>query len=693
MTALSASILGEVGRRPDIVTLLLRETAGNAFFVVEVLRDLAQAAGTLGQIGQLDTSRLPSEFGSGGVLAVLTRRLGRVPRATRPFLHAAAVFGKELDLNVLASLPTELIGSMEEQLTTCAAVAVLEISENRWRFTHDKLREACLRELTEHERKSWHLRIGEAIERAYPHELGRHAAQLGHHFDQADQPARALPYWLQAGDRATPRGSMHEAIGYLDRAVALFDRVHHSPAERAHALGLLCRAYHGAGKATESTQVLALLFADAGLPIPESNLRTLGKMGLLVSSQLLRRVGFRPGLDEPARRSSEAAVDAFVAVLEASAEISSQLHLAFGVLAVVHLAERLRDPARMAAAYSGLGVLLCNLSLQRLGDSYFQESLRLLSSLPDPPADAQATVAFSRWIAAAYHGEWERARQIMDEELVHRRRMGDWRHELLTMMQPGCLMLWLGESAEGYQAVDALEELAQHVDSSQYACWARCIRAALALRAGQREQSAAQLDDAEPYQARTADPLSKALWLAFKGLHAMRSGRPTDARQHADRALDVLGSRPRWVYGQIFALCTVAETYDLLLAQTTAPSERASVTVRYRDVLQRLLGMCGVIPLGWPSVLLWAGRYLLLHDLRPLAQVCLRLALRASRAYRVPFDEAMVQHSLAMLAHRSGDHAHAVRAATAARELFTRLGALDYAKDTHRFTAPGHRSA
>ena len=53
----------------------------------------------------------------------------------------------------------------------------------------------------------------------------------------------------------------------------------------------------------------------------------------------------------------------------------------------------------------------------------------------------------------------------MDEALAHRRRMGDWQHELLTVMQPACLMLWLGEPEAGHSAVQALQDLAQHVNA------------------------------------------------------------------------------------------------------------------------------------------------------------------------------------------------------------------------------------
>lgn len=49
---LSASILGETGRQAQIVDLLRRETEGIPFFLIEVVRALAEYAGELSQIGQ-----------------------------------------------------------------------------------------------------------------------------------------------------------------------------------------------------------------------------------------------------------------------------------------------------------------------------------------------------------------------------------------------------------------------------------------------------------------------------------------------------------------------------------------------------------------------------------------------------------------------------------------------------------------
>lgn len=73
--------------------------------------------------------------------------------------------------------------------------------------------------------------------------------------------------------------------------------------------------------------------------------------------------------------------------------INSQLHLSFLILAMVRLTVQLHDPARMVVAYSGLGTLLCNLSLQPLEDDYFQQSLRLPTKIGNPMVESLATVA------------------------------------------------------------------------------------------------------------------------------------------------------------------------------------------------------------------------------------------------------------------------------------------------------------
>lgn len=206
---------------------------------------LAEEAGALAKIG---SGRIPSQVVAGGVQAVLLRRLGRVPASAHSLLSAAAVLGRELDLVVLRALQTEQSETVETHLAACAAVAVLEVLENRWRFAHDKLRETVLAQLADDERRGWHRRIGETIAAVYAHDLDPHAAALGHHFEQAGEWVRAVGCRLLAGKLAMHSGALLEAVAHLDRAVALPAHARAAPAERAHAIGLLAQAYNSAGR-------------------------------------------------------------------------------------------------------------------------------------------------------------------------------------------------------------------------------------------------------------------------------------------------------------------------------------------------------------------------------------------------------------------------------------------------------------
>lgn len=671
---LSASMLGEVGRRQDIVALLVRETGGNAFFIVEVVRALAEGVGTLGRIG---TGSIPTHVAAGGVQAVLSRRLGRVPEAARPLLCAAAVFGKELDIAVLQALPEGVGEHIEEHIAACAAVAVLEVCENRWRFVHDKLRETLLGQLTAEARALWHLRLGEAIERTYAAELSSQAATLGYHFDQAGVPARALPYLLQAGDRATPRGSMHEAIAHLDRAVALFDRVAHTPSERAHALGLLCRAYHGAGKAEESTKILERMFADAGLRMPSSPWQFFTNTAGLVIHHLRFRLGGQPQRRlEPEQTALHAeAADAQVAILEALLEVRSPSQITYLTLALAAVGERLRDPARMAAGYAALGSTFANASMRRLSDSYFGQARKLLAQNPAPALDIQAFVELLISFACTCRGEWELSDRALAEDLAYRRRVGDWRHELLNVLQGAALMLWRGESAAGHASLRALEELAYRVDSAQFACWGQGLRAALALRAGQLDRAAQLVDEARENQARTADPVANALFWGISGLCALRRELPIEARRCADRALDILLAKPTLVYGQLVVLVAVTETYAVLWQKSRDANEKVALATRFRDALARFRILGALIPIGRPQAFLWHGRYAALHGQTRFAEWLFHRSQQASARYRMPFDEAHAHKALAELAQARGECATAAAERNKARLLFERLGA------------------
>lgn len=211
---LSVAMLGPAGREAAVLDLLQRESEGNTFFLIEVVRALAEEAGGLAQVGALS---LPRSIFAGGMRQILLRRLARFPAWGQPLLSYAAVAGRRIDPAVLGRLAEPGL-DMDRWLRAGADAAVLEIADEQWRFTHDKLREALLADLGMDDRAPLHRQVAEAIEAAYPGERERQAyAEV------------LLEHWRKGG-------AHDRAIGY---ALILVDWKNHYSAEYAAAAALL----------------------------------------------------------------------------------------------------------------------------------------------------------------------------------------------------------------------------------------------------------------------------------------------------------------------------------------------------------------------------------------------------------------------------------------------------------------------
>ena len=161
----------------------------------------------------------PDTSSAGGVQAVVRRRLARVPSDTQNALKLAAVAGRQLDLDMMRLLSGY---ELDAWLTACASASVLELVEDRWRFSHDKLREMLLADLTEVERPLLHRQVAEALEAIYPDQPDQ-AMTLAYHWHEAGVPTREVGYVLQVGDQAYSYGNNGQAVEFLRRGLALWN--------------------------------------------------------------------------------------------------------------------------------------------------------------------------------------------------------------------------------------------------------------------------------------------------------------------------------------------------------------------------------------------------------------------------------------------------------------------------------------
>jgi predicted ATPase len=210
MSEVSALCESVIGRARHLDAFLFEQTEGNAFYLTESLRSLAESLGSLEHIRQ---AQLPRQIFSEPMSRLAQRRLSRLSARHQTFVKIAAVIGRELDFALLERVGGE--ADYDDWLIKCVDIALFRIQDNRWYFVHDKVREGVLHMLDDAERRQLHRAVAEGIEALYPNQDDYDFA-LALHWHQAGDLARALRYLLAHAPRAIRSGSASVVQPYLE---------------------------------------------------------------------------------------------------------------------------------------------------------------------------------------------------------------------------------------------------------------------------------------------------------------------------------------------------------------------------------------------------------------------------------------------------------------------------------------------
>jgi tetratricopeptide (TPR) repeat protein len=199
------------------VAAVHERTEGNPLFVREVVRLLA----TETTLRQPDWAGVPIP---GTIQAVIGRRLAPLSSDAVQVLSAAAVVGREFDLELVGpacDLPVErILDGLSEAVAL--GVAEEEGTVDGYRFSHSLMREVLYERLPIPVRLQLHRRVGEAIERLYGTGSGAHVTELARHFAEvaaAGEAAKALAYAREAGERAMGMHAYENAAVEYQRAL------------------------------------------------------------------------------------------------------------------------------------------------------------------------------------------------------------------------------------------------------------------------------------------------------------------------------------------------------------------------------------------------------------------------------------------------------------------------------------------
>ena len=224
---------------------LRRDTGGNPFFIVEVLRHLTETGAIAPGDGRWSLDAAAVSIPE-GIREVVGRRLDRLGADASETLRTAAVIGPLFDLQVLAQVMDMTEDAVLATLESASASDLLaEVADavDWWKFTHELVRRTLLDQLSLSRSTRVHRRVGEVLERLRP----RESAALAHHYAAAaglGDAGRAVHYAFAAADQAAGNAAHGDAARLLERgmdaaeAAEELDEIGHVEMLDAHRFGM-----------------------------------------------------------------------------------------------------------------------------------------------------------------------------------------------------------------------------------------------------------------------------------------------------------------------------------------------------------------------------------------------------------------------------------------------------------------------
>ncbi len=669
---LSASMLGEGGREKGVISLLQRETEGNVFFLVEVVRALAEEAGQLSDIGRIT---LPESVFAGGMQRLIQRRLERIPDQNRPMLQFAAFIGRLLDLSLLRAL--NLVPNLEQWLTDGADVAVLDVQDGNWRFAHDKLREGLLADLSPEIRRDLHQRIAEIIEAVYP-AVADQVIPLAYHWRSAGDVRKERHYTALAGEQALANGANRDAIDFFERAIALYRPSEVTTAELAGGERNLGEAYYGLGRMPQSFAHLARCVELLGHPVPPAGVRRILSIVRQAGQQGMYRLW-------PSRFTGRAH-DRSASLMEAArayeriAEIMYFRNHMFGTvhsgLVTLNLAETASEKApEILRAYSTNSVVITLLRAVPISRSYGRRARRMAEALDHPPALQWAQML--EGMNYEIIGEWEKSEEIQLEAIETARKIGSAKRWSESTYQLAYLKYYCGKFEESYQLWNSMVVAAEERGDPQAMVWGLQGQLMSSIPFTLADESLSILETLNVDEIMEWDNGSLInVYGALASVHFRRA----EYEQALDAAQKGLGLIKISLPTSYFTLAGYAgiaevsirlwEVYRKGLIEGT-PRQYRNLA---RDGIAAARRFVLLFPIAQPFVWRWRG---LLHWLagRPgqAAQSWTR-SLKHAQHLRMPYEEALTHYEMGR--HATSDDPKRPIHLQRAAEIFEQLGAV-----------------
>ena len=226
---------------PEILEHVLQKSDGIPLYVEELTKAMIES-GLLHEegdryvlTGSLRGVAIPSTLHDS-----LLARLDRLA-VVKDVAQAGAAIGREFAYGTLAALLPMAAAELDASLARLVESGLIhgqgQPPDALYTFKHALIQDAAYATMLRPRRQGLHAQIAQILE-ADPLPAHRAPELLAHHFSEANQPDRAVPYLLQAGLKAAAGAAQTEACKYFDEGLRLLQSLPEDTARHRLEMGL-----------------------------------------------------------------------------------------------------------------------------------------------------------------------------------------------------------------------------------------------------------------------------------------------------------------------------------------------------------------------------------------------------------------------------------------------------------------------
>ncbi|MFP6747125.1 MAG: adenylate/guanylate cyclase domain-containing protein, partial [Alphaproteobacteria bacterium] len=209
----------------EVIEHIVARSDGVPLYVGELTRAIL-ASGSLTESD--DSYDLSGPFSDLSIPATLQdslmARLDKVP-TVREVAQLGAVFGREFPYDMLHAVGVIEEGALRDGLDQLVDAELLYRRGRppyaKYMFKHALIQDAAYQSLLKRTRQHYHTEVAALLSDRFADTVDANPEILAHHYSEAGDNGQAVNYWLRAGQLAMHRSANHEAIGHLNKGLAL----------------------------------------------------------------------------------------------------------------------------------------------------------------------------------------------------------------------------------------------------------------------------------------------------------------------------------------------------------------------------------------------------------------------------------------------------------------------------------------